>query len=57
MFDANIFLTGVDFNYFPERIFTTPEIVDELKVERYIIRNRNIIRNNSSMLKCIAIKR
>ena len=43
MFDANIFLTGVDFNYFAERVFTTPEIVDELKVEKYIVRNRNIL--------------
>ena len=44
VFDTNIFLTGVDFNYFPERIFTTPEIVDEIKVRKYINRNRNILR-------------
>ncbi|MHA1508820.1 MAG: hypothetical protein ACTSO6_08975 [Promethearchaeota archaeon] len=38
-----MFLTGVDFNYFPERVFTTPGIINELKVQKYIDRNRNIL--------------
>jgi len=44
VFDTNIFLTGVDFNYFPERIFTTPGIVNEIKVRKYADKNRNILR-------------
>ncbi len=43
IFDTNIFLTGIDINLFPNKIYTTPEIIDEIEVERYESRNRNII--------------
>ncbi len=43
VFDTNIFLRGIDFNFFKERIFTTPEIIDEIQVKRYKDKNRNII--------------
>jgi len=43
VFDTNIFLRGIDFNFFKETIFTTPEIIDEVRVKRYKDKNRNII--------------
>lgn len=43
VFDTNIFLKGIDFNFFKETIFTTPEIIDEIQVKRYKDKNRNII--------------
>ncbi|MCP4762865.1 MAG: hypothetical protein GY870_13885 [archaeon] len=43
VFDANIFLTGLDFNLINDLIYTTPGIIDEIKVERYSEKNRNII--------------
>ena len=43
IFDANIFLIGIDFNVIPQKIYTTPRILEELKVEKYAFRNRNII--------------
>ncbi len=43
IFDTNIFLLGVDFNLFPNKIYTTPDIINEIEVIRYESRNRNII--------------
>jgi len=43
IFDANIFLTGLDFNLIKDIIYTTPGIIDEIKVKRYSEKNRNII--------------
>ena len=43
IFDANIFLTGLDFNLINDIIYTTPSILDEIKVRRYSEKNRNII--------------
>ena len=43
VFDTNIFLTGIDFNFFKETIFTTPEVIDEIQVKRYKDKNRNVI--------------
>jgi rRNA maturation endonuclease Nob1 len=43
IFDANIFLTGLDFNLINDIIYTTPDIIDEIKVKRYSEKNRNII--------------
>lgn len=43
IFDTNIFLRGVDLNLFPNKIYTTPEIINEIEVKRYESRNRNII--------------
>ena len=43
IFDTNIFLTGIDINLFPNKIYTTPEIINEIEVIRYESRNRNII--------------
>ena len=41
--DTNIFLTGIDFNYFKETLFTTPAIINEIQVEKYKEQNRNIL--------------
>jgi UPF0271 protein len=41
--DTNIFLTGIDFNYFKETLITTPAIINEIKVEKYKEQNRNIL--------------
>ncbi|NVM18965.1 MAG: hypothetical protein HWN80_14720 [Candidatus Lokiarchaeota archaeon] len=43
VFDTNIFLTGIDFNYFKETIVSTPAIIQEIKVEKYKDQNRNIL--------------
>jgi UPF0271 protein len=43
IFDTNIFLKGIDFNLFEERIFTTPKIVEEIEVLKYSNKNRNIL--------------
>ena len=43
IFDANIFLTGLDFNLIRDIIYTTPSVIDEIKVKRYSEKNRNII--------------
>lgn len=43
IFDTNIFLLGVDINLFPNKIYTTPEIISEIEVKRHESRNRNII--------------
>lgn len=40
IFDANIFLTGIDFNIFDELIYTTPGIINEIKINKT---HRNII--------------
>jgi UPF0271 protein len=42
IFDTNIFLLGVDINLFPNKIYTTPDIINEIEVIRYESRNRNI---------------
>jgi len=43
VFDTNIFLTGIDFNYFKETIVTTPSIINEINVKKYKDQNRNIL--------------
>jgi rRNA maturation endonuclease Nob1 len=43
IFDTNIFLIGIDFNVIPQKIYTVPEVLEELMVEKYAARNRNII--------------
>ena len=43
IFDANIFLTGIDFNVIEGIIYTTPSVIEEIKASRYKEKNRNII--------------
>ena len=43
IFDTNIFLTGIDFNVINGTIYTTPNVIEEIKVERYLEKNRNIL--------------
>lgn len=43
IFDTNIFLTGIDFNLIEGIIYTTPSIIEEVKVSKYIDKNRNIL--------------
>ncbi len=43
IFDTNIFLTGIDFNLFDGIIYTTPSIIEEIKVKKYIQKNQNIL--------------
>lgn len=43
VFDTNIFLMGIDINLFPNKIYTTQEIINEIEVKRYEARNRVII--------------
>jgi len=43
IFDANIFLTGVDFNLINGIIYSTQNIIKEIEVDKYINKNRNIL--------------
>ena len=43
IFDTNIFLTGIDFTLIDGLIYTTPSIIEEIKVERYSKQNENIL--------------
>lgn len=41
--DTNIFLLGIDFNMIKGQLYTVPGILDEIRVERYKEKNRNIL--------------
>ncbi len=41
--DTNIFLKGLDFNLIPGKIYTAPLIIEEINVDKYKDRNRNIL--------------
>ncbi len=43
IFDTNIFLTGIDFNLIDGFIYTTPCIIEEIKVKKYSKQNQNIL--------------
>ncbi|MFX1338771.1 MAG: NOB1 family endonuclease [Promethearchaeota archaeon] len=43
IFDTNIFLLGINFNVINGKIYTTPNVIEEVKHKRYINKNRNII--------------
>lgn len=43
VFDTNIFLLGTNINLNNAIIYTTPSIIEEIKVERYLEKNRNIL--------------
>ena len=43
IFDTNIFLTGIDFNLFDGDMYTTPSIIEEIKVKKYLKQNQNVI--------------
>ena len=43
IFDTNIFLIGIDFNVVPQKIYTVPKIIEEIKVDKYLFRNSTII--------------
>ncbi len=43
VFDTNIFLTGFDFSVIKNHIYTIQEVLEEIEVDRYIDKNRNII--------------
>ena len=43
IFDTNIFLTGIDFNLIEGVIYTSPKVIEEITVNRYAEKNRNIM--------------
>ena len=43
IFDTNIFLIGIDFNLIDAHIYTTPDIIEEIRHNKYIDKNRNIL--------------
>jgi UPF0271 protein len=43
IFDTNIFLIGIDFNLIDAHIYTTPGIIEEIRHNKYIDKNRNIL--------------
>ncbi|MGB5909796.1 MAG: hypothetical protein WBH31_01245 [Promethearchaeia archaeon] len=43
VFDTNIFFIGIDLNIFKENIYTTPKIIEEIEVDKYSDKNRNIL--------------
>ncbi|MFW9770754.1 MAG: NOB1 family endonuclease [Candidatus Thorarchaeota archaeon] len=51
VFDSNIFFTGIDFNIFQERVYTTSKILDEIRVKKYLDKNRNILNKIQSAIE------
>jgi len=43
IFDTNIFLTGIDFSLIPSKIYTTPQVIEEIEVIKYLSKNRTIL--------------
>ncbi|MFX1277244.1 MAG: NOB1 family endonuclease [Promethearchaeota archaeon] len=43
IFDTNIFLLGFQINLIEGEIYTTPSVIEEIKVKRYSDKNRTII--------------
>ncbi len=43
IFDTNIFLIGIDFNLIKGVIYTPPKVIEEITVNKYLEKNRNII--------------
>jgi UPF0271 protein len=43
IFDTNIFIMGIDFNVIDATIYTIPKVIEEIKHEKYINKNRNIL--------------
>ncbi|MFX1397067.1 MAG: NOB1 family endonuclease [Promethearchaeota archaeon] len=43
IFDTNIFLLGIDFNLIKGTIYTTPGVIEEIKVAKYAEKNRTIM--------------
>lgn len=43
IFDTNIFLMGIDFNLIDGRIYTVPNVIEEIKHRRFLQKNRNIL--------------
>ncbi|TXT56240.1 MAG: Endoribonuclease Nob1 [Promethearchaeota archaeon] len=43
VFDANIFLSGLNFNLIKGLIYTTPNVINEIDVKQYKDKNRNIL--------------
>jgi len=41
--DTNIFLTGLDINLFNGIIYSTPNVIEEIRVSKFAEKNRNII--------------
>ncbi|MFX1385773.1 MAG: hypothetical protein ACFE9M_01030, partial [Promethearchaeota archaeon] len=56
IFDANIFLIGIDFNLFEGIIYTTPSIIDEVKESRYKEKNRNILNKINAAIETRKLK-
>jgi UPF0271 protein len=56
IFDTNIFLTGIDFNIFEGVIYTTPSIIEEVKVSKYLDRTRNILNKINAAIETRKLK-
>ncbi|UCD01298.1 MAG: hypothetical protein JSV23_10520 [Promethearchaeota archaeon] len=54
--DTNIFLTGIDFNIFEGIIYTTPSIIEEVKVSKYLDRTRNILNKINAAIETRKLK-
>jgi UPF0271 protein len=52
IFDTNIFLKGLEFNLFPSTIYTTPKIIEEIKVNKFKDKNRNILNRIQAAIDC-----
>ena len=50
VFDTNIFLTGIDFTLFPNTIYTTSKVLEEINVPKFREKNRNILNRISAAI-------
>jgi rRNA maturation endonuclease Nob1 len=56
IFDANIFLTGIDFNVIEGTIYTTSSIIEEVNHRRYKEKNRNILNKINAAIETRKLK-
>jgi len=52
VFDTNIFLKGLEINLIPGIIYTTPKIIEEIKVNKFKDKNRNILNRIQVAIDC-----
>ena len=56
IFDANIFLSGIDFNLIEGRIYTTNSIIEEVNLRKFKEKNRNILNKINAAIETKKLK-
>ncbi|MFW9818389.1 MAG: NOB1 family endonuclease [Candidatus Thorarchaeota archaeon] len=56
IFDANIFLSGIDFNVIEGLIYTTHSIIEEVNLRKFKEKNRNILNKITAAIETRKLK-